>query len=532
MICRLCLKEADCCLEIFDVNGEQLGIAEILKRHFWFQPLPSDTISTVICRICWLKVSDFHQFYLTVEQAHSLLNGIDVKHETVTMVINTVDFVQESIQIKEESLEFLHNAEQIEEVVNPLYEAEMDTSKNEDSENEVKLDEVKEETIVTKPDSDNSKVTSAKRKYVRKKTNAPKKVAKKEVEEDDKDSEEDDYEPEKPRRVKVITSSPQDDEMVKKHIPMGCDLCTFVGEDYIDMSKHFRLQHPNIKPYIRCCNRKLNKRFKVVQHAYKHEDPEFFKCQDCQKVFADRYTLKYHRNAAHAPEEDLHFACDQCPKKFARKYLLELHVPSHVPMEERSFICDQCPNSRFASNHLLKIHISMRHRRATNVCHVCAKEIRDRASFEKHVRLHFEDSGPRVKCPRPDCDSWLKDEENLRQHMRRHNDEGLTFKCEECGRTCKNRRALRSHILYVHSKEVFTCEECNKTFKKAITLREHMAQHTGESLYKCPFCTRTFNSNANMHSHKKKMHPAEWDIWRKTKQGSSQRLISKQQTSL
>lgn len=37
-----------------------------------------------------------------------------------------------------------------------------------------------------------------------------------------------------------------------------------------------------------------------------------------------------------------------------------------------------------------------------------------------------------------------------------------------------------------------------------------MATHTGIDLYSCPFCTRTFKSHANMHNHKKKMHPNEW----------------------
>lgn len=37
-----------------------------------------------------------------------------------------------------------------------------------------------------------------------------------------------------------------------------------------------------------------------------------------------------------------------------------------------------------------------------------------------------------------------------------------------------------------------------------------MATHTGIDLYQCQFCTRTFKSHANMHNHKKKMHPNEW----------------------
>lgn len=119
----------------------------------------------------------------------------------------------------------------------------------------------------------------------------------------------------------------------------------------------------------------------------------------------------------------------------------------------------------------MQVHISMQHRKAANICHVCGKEIKDKAVFEKHVRLHFEDSGPRIKCPRPDCESWLKDEDNLKQHLRRHNDEGKSFICSECGKSCKNSRALIGHKRYSHSNTIYTCEQCGKTFKKDISLK-------------------------------------------------------------
>lgn len=119
----------------------------------------------------------------------------------------------------------------------------------------------------------------------------------------------------------------------------------------------------------------------------------------------------------------------------------------------------------------MNIHTNMRHKREKNICPVCAKEIKDKKSFEKHVRLHHEDSGPRIKCPYLDCDSWLKDEDNLRQHLTRHNPEGIVYKCDQCDKECKNRRALTNHKRYAHSNEIFQCEQCEKTFKKAISLR-------------------------------------------------------------
>uniref|UniRef100_A0A1B0AFK2 C2H2-type domain-containing protein n=1 Tax=Glossina pallidipes TaxID=7398 RepID=A0A1B0AFK2_GLOPL len=35
--------------------------------------------------------------------------------------------------------------------------------------------------------------------------------------------------------------------------------------------------------------------------------------------------------------------------------------------------------------------------------------------------------------------------------------------------------------------------------------------HTGDILYACQWCPKTFNSNANMHAHRKKVHPKVWE---------------------
>ncbi|XP_075168237.1 transcription factor grauzone-like [Haematobia irritans] len=572
MLCCVCLLENSETTGIYDEVGKKLKMADIIRQHLWFQPNPSDKMSSHICIVCWETILDFHVFYQQAEKIHAeyQLNNkrnCGIKEEELHPNANPVKLENEELYGDFLQLEFgmddsskqEDDAKRDDAEKNPLDQLQKDLECTIDAglENEIPISDMWQNNPLDEgnvydvsygeieseneaysdfePTENSENGTTSDEEYTSKKpvrssendVNNCSPVKKRRKRKSKNDSEQKNDETKKKRKVQYKFDYKHTEEMIQKHIPMGCNLCVYVGKTFADIVEHFRHSHPKIIPYITCCDKKFTKRFYVAQHALKHEDPNCFKCNECNKSFTTTCGLRTHNLNYHAPDEERTYICDLCPKKFARRNLLEMHKPSHIPRDQWQFFCTKCPEKKaFASLYLLNVHTSMQHKRAKHVCHVCAKEIRDKYSFEKHVRLHFEASGPRVPCPYPDCDSWLKDEDNLKQHLKRHNPEGAIYKCPECDKVVKNRRALTNHKRYSHSNEIFQCEQCDKTFKKAISLREHMTQHTGETaLYKCPFCPRTFNSNANMHAHKKRAHPVEWSEWRKNKTGSSQVII-------
>ena len=148
------------------------------------------------------------------------------------------------------------------------------------------------------------------------------------------------------------------------------------------------------------------------------------------------------------------------------------------------------------------------------MCDICAKVIRGPAAFKRHQLEHEGVTMPKVQCDL--CGSWHKDKYALNKHKKRHMESKQPHVCDICHKVSPSRSAMLSHKRYVHGTErSYECGVCRKTFKKPISLREHMTTHTGEVLYRCPHCPKTFNSNANMHSHRKKVHPREFEETRK-----------------
>lgn len=168
-----------------------------------------------------------------------------------------------------------------------------------------------------------------------------------------------------------------------------------------------------------------------------------------------------------------------------------------------------------------------------HVCEICARQFKTKQTLQTHFENeHSETPRPKLQCNI--CGAWLKHKRDLIKHLQRHqdiNDANVeTFKCTICDKVAPNKHALSGHMRSVHIEERHVCTLCSKSFKRAKNLKvrqlqsmscrlcrclifffqEHMAWHTGEDLYDCAYCEKKFKSNANMYSHRKKAHLAEW----------------------
>lgn len=311
--------------------------------------------------------------------------------------------------------------------------------------------------------------------------------------------------------TKMLQTAKELDQIIQKHMNLSCNICAVRLIDFAELKRHFRAVHQR-RGYAVCCDKRLFKRGLVVDHINVHNNPEYFKCPKCGKILSDRMCLRNHDLLFHQTEELKTFHCPYCPKKYAKQYLLDHHKVKHVPQGECKFFCAECgkgyPTNATLTKHINQIHSTL----YDKMCEICAKLIRGKASFERHMKEHEGIVQPQVQCTI--CGSWLKDKNSLRKHMYKH--DGKTYICSVCDKKAPTKSALQSHMRYVHElSRLFHCTFCDKSFKKAVNLKEHLTTHTGEVLYTCPHCPKTFNSKANMHSHRKKKHREEWEANRR-----------------
>lgn len=102
----------------------------------------------------------------------------------------------------------------------------------------------------------------------------------------------------------------------------------------------------------------------------------------------------------------------------------------------------------------------------------------------------------------------LKHMHGLRQHLKSHREDFA--KCTICGKVLRNKNSMLSHRKRAHDDQRHRCTICDKLLATPKSLQEHIAGHTGEDLYNCPYCEKSFKSNANMYTHRKRAHLAEW----------------------
>lgn len=176
-----------------------------------------------------------------------------------------------------------------------------------------------------------------------------------------------------------------------------------------------------------------------------------------------------------------------------------------------SIPCHFC-DKLYKTDRQLKVHVDFCHKMSSNslICHICSKVLKSKYTLDIHVKAHTNPDDP-IECDQ--CGHILKNKRRYAIHMAKHKSaESGPYECEKgCGKIFKHRPAMLDHVSFVHTKNRFNCSYCGKEFKHKKALDDHeITQHGGLDPYSCPFCDRTFKNSANMHAHKKKIHPDEY----------------------
>lgn len=158
-----------------------------------------------------------------------------------------------------------------------------------------------------------------------------------------RDSDVSDFEPDKSKSLTNSAKNKNYDDMDKflaEHFKITCYICNIPMETFSVMRKHFDVHH-NGRGHVKCCNKKIFRRNVLADHIHRHLDPNYFKCQKCDKVLADRRCLELHMEIHEGNQEKIH-GCDICGKSFAKISVLKIHRTIHLSEEEKRFPCTVC----------------------------------------------------------------------------------------------------------------------------------------------------------------------------------------------
>ena len=143
-------------------------------------------------------------------------------------------------------------------------------------------------------------------------------------------------------------------------------------------------------------------------------------CNICSKYFANKYKLKYHKQAVHSEEIETNqlLSCKVCLESFSNKYLLKQHKKSHA--KDKVF-CNLCSKLKLKAT--FKTHMKNIHGENTHIpCSTCGLNFR-MYSIDKHQKL---------------CNN-TEEERAARKAAK-------AKKCERCGKVLSNIFRLRNHM--------------------------------------------------------------------------------------
>ena len=140
-------------------------------------------------------------------------------------------------------------------------------------------------------------------------------------------------------------------------------------------------------------------------------------------------------------------------------------------------------------------------------CEQCGKTFKQKATLLKHQKIHGE---PKFQCTAEECDKKFHLKDNLIAHQENVHLKSKTIPCNVCGKMFYNKSMLRSHMQQ-HEDTKHVCEHCSNEFSCSKSLKEHIKfkHDNAESLLICTVCHKSYSTPQNLKSHFSRVHMQE-----------------------
>ncbi|XP_049855755.1 zinc finger protein 879-like isoform X1 [Schistocerca gregaria] len=219
-----------------------------------------------------------------------------------------------------------------------------------------------------------------------------------------------------------------------------------------------------------------------------------WQCTDCTAVLSSLQELRSHHQTEH--NQPPNFKCSQCAKVYTRYRSFARHVKLHG--NPKKFRCEECGKC-FSQKTVLQSHSTVHTDARPHVCPQCGKAFKQFSSLYLHSKCHLPDQ---VK-PKFPCDICHKDfatKHTLETHRKIHTGE-RNYICDVCGKSFIAKGSLDYHILTHSGEKPHHCPVCGKGFKTARLLGKHATLHTGIKPHQCDVCGKQFRERGALREH-------------------------------